>query len=180
MTRIYFVRHGESEYNKLKRYAGTIDSPLTGLGKEQAKETGALLKNKNITHILSSSLSRASDTAIEIKNIIDVENDIPLELTSLLQEVNFGDIQDKAYDDTKSLTHGITSGTGDSAETLIERAQKFLKLLEQTETSGNILVVGHGVFSSVIFAIKEGRSENNLIEYINQWPFHNGQIKELL
>ena len=88
MTRIYFVRHGESEYNKLKRYAGTIDSPLTGLGKEQAKETGALLKNKNITHILSSSLSRASDTAIEIKNIIDVENDIPLELTSLLQEVN--------------------------------------------------------------------------------------------
>lgn len=38
MEKIYFVRHGESEANVEKKFAGQKeDSPLTELGREQAK-----------------------------------------------------------------------------------------------------------------------------------------------
>ena len=180
MKNIYLVRHGESEHNKLKRYAGTIDSPLTELGREQAKETGKLLKDKNITYILSSNLSRAADTASEIKKVIDLEDDITMEITPLLREVNFGDIQGKEYSDAKGLNHGITSGTGDSAQELCDRATRVLELIKSIETPGSILVVGHGSFTSVVFAVKEEKGVDDLIEYRNQWSFHNGQVKELI
>jgi broad specificity phosphatase PhoE len=180
MNKIYFVRHGESEHNQLKRYAGTIDSPLTELGREQAKETGKLLRGKNITYIITSSLSRASDTALEIKRVIDPKDTITFVITPLLQEVNCGDIQDEPYSDKKGLNYGIISGTGDSAKSLCERARKVLTLIRSIDTAGDILVVGHGSFTSVIFAISEGKGEGDLIEYRSKWSFHNGEIKELI
>ncbi|XKT74667.1 MAG: histidine phosphatase family protein [Patescibacteria group bacterium UBA2163] len=179
MSKVYFVRHGESEHNKLKRYAGTIDSPLTDLGREQAKKTAELLKEKNITYILTSSMSRALDTASEIRKIIDPSGNIPFENTPLLKEVHFGDIQDEVYNEVKGINHGITSGTGDSAKELYERATAVLRLIESISAPGNILIVGHSSFTSVIFAVKNGKNEDDLIEYRNQWSFNNGEVKEL-
>ncbi len=87
MKKVYFVRHGQSKHNLKKCYSGSIDSPLTTLGIQQAIETGKLLKNKNITYILSSSLIRAYDTALNIKSVIDSNDTIQLQSTLLLQEV---------------------------------------------------------------------------------------------
>lgn len=47
MKKIYFVRHGQSEANMKKIYAGSTDSPLTPLGIQQAQETGRLLLDKD-------------------------------------------------------------------------------------------------------------------------------------
>ena len=40
MGRLYFVRHGESEWNVLGRICGSTDIPLTDRGREMARETG--------------------------------------------------------------------------------------------------------------------------------------------
>lgn len=180
MSKIYFVRHGESEHNKLKRYAGTIDSPLTDLGREQARQTGELLKDMNITYILTSNMSRALDTASEIRKVIDPTESIPFESTPFLKEVHFGDIQGEIYGEVKGVNYGITSGTGDSASDLCQRATEALRLIESISTPGNILVVGHGSFTAVIFALNDGKGEGDLIEYRDRWSFHNGEVKELI
>ena len=40
MSKLYFVRHGESEWNVADKICGRTDVPLTKRGHEQADETG--------------------------------------------------------------------------------------------------------------------------------------------
>ena len=40
MGKIYFVRHGESEWNVTDQICGQTDVPLTEKGHKQAEETG--------------------------------------------------------------------------------------------------------------------------------------------
>ena len=41
---IWLMRHGQTEMNKLGRFQGRLDSPLTQLGEDQARRLGARLK----------------------------------------------------------------------------------------------------------------------------------------
>jgi broad specificity phosphatase PhoE len=41
---IYLIRHGQTEMNKVGRFQGRLDSPLTALGEAQARRVGARLK----------------------------------------------------------------------------------------------------------------------------------------
>ena len=68
MKEIYFVRHGESVANATNRYAGQFDSPLTKKGIEQAHESVNNFKNIEINKIISSTLSRAFNTAKIIRD----------------------------------------------------------------------------------------------------------------
>jgi len=178
MRKIYFVRHGESKHNATGIYAGTIDSPLTALGISQAKETGNLLKSKNIGNIITSNLTRAHDTATIISNIIAASNTFSLQTTPYLNEVNFGDIQNKEIQNIDGLIYGVESGTGESLESLYNRGYKVLELLQNTTGEEHILVVGHGAFTAVIFAIYQGIPIDKFIDYKRKWTFNNGEIKE--
>ncbi len=178
MKKIYFVRHGQSEHNEQKRYAGQIDSPLTNLGRTQAAETGVLLQNKDISHIVSSTLSRAQETAQIIKNVIDPKGVIPFESHDMFQEANFGEVQGQPYTNAQGLVAGIESGTGESAQELYERGKECLEKIDSI-AEGNILVVGHGSFTSVIFAVNEGKGSDDLVAYRKSWEFKNAEIREL-
>lgn len=43
---LYFVRHGQTHANLEKRFSGKKDTPLTALGREQAREIGLVLKRE--------------------------------------------------------------------------------------------------------------------------------------
>jgi probable phosphoglycerate mutase len=62
-VRITFVRHGESVSNVAKRWQGHGDSPLSALGREQARVLGRRLAKRRFDRVVASDLSRASDTA---------------------------------------------------------------------------------------------------------------------
>lgn len=60
----YIFRHGETDYNKEKRWQGCgIDIPLNQTGILQAQELAKHLEGKGIEHIYSSNLKRALQTA---------------------------------------------------------------------------------------------------------------------
>jgi broad specificity phosphatase PhoE len=61
MARILLVRHGESEWNALGRWQGQADSPLSDLGRLQAKVASRALGQ--VDAIASSDLQRAQVTA---------------------------------------------------------------------------------------------------------------------
>lgn len=64
MKRIYFVRHGESEANSMDLSAGSeFDTPLTDIGRAQAKKAGQDLKEKGIELIVASPMDRTVETA---------------------------------------------------------------------------------------------------------------------
>ena len=53
MGKIYFVRHGESEWNVTDQICGQTDVPLTEKGHKQAEETGKILWRVGFLRILS-------------------------------------------------------------------------------------------------------------------------------
>jgi len=62
---ILVLRHGQSEWNSIRRWQGTADSPLTELGRQQARATAGLLAALRLQFpaIWTSDLRRASETA---------------------------------------------------------------------------------------------------------------------
>jgi broad specificity phosphatase PhoE len=61
--RITLVRHGQSEANLVQRWQGQGDSPLSALGREQAKRLGQRLIRRHFSRVVASDLQRAADTA---------------------------------------------------------------------------------------------------------------------
>lgn len=66
-TRIFLVRHGETDWNRTKRFQGRIDIPLNQEGKKQAHALALALRDESLTAIYSSPLVRAMETAQLIK-----------------------------------------------------------------------------------------------------------------
>lgn len=77
--KIYFIRHGETEWNKMGKNQGVeADIPLNKTGIEQAEKTGLYLKtfrenNKSFDCVITSTLSRAVDTAFIIANSLNFD-----------------------------------------------------------------------------------------------------------
>lgn len=88
MGHFYYTRHGQTVWNVENKICGATDSPLTELGRQQAKELGReILRQKiHIDEIIYSPLSRAKDTAMIISEVIDV----PASVEKRLIEQNFG------------------------------------------------------------------------------------------
>ena len=88
MCHIYFIRHGESQWNVEDKICGATDVPLTEKGHEQAILTGKKFLELGYTadEILSSPLIRAADTARHISEITG----IPVRYEPRLIEQNFG------------------------------------------------------------------------------------------
>ena len=63
MTKIIFVRHGQTEWNVLGRYQGQTDVALSPLGIEQAEKLAAHFPVDKIEAVYSSDLARAMKTA---------------------------------------------------------------------------------------------------------------------
>jgi probable phosphoglycerate mutase len=88
---IFLVRHGETEWNRARRYQGWGDSPLTPAGVAQAEALGlrlATLPEAAAAEIVASPLGRARQTAEIIARCLD--RDAPLRLDERLREISLG------------------------------------------------------------------------------------------
>lgn len=65
--RIYLVRHGETEWNRVRRFQGRSNLPLNQEGIKQVNALALALKNKPLNAIYTSPLLRAFETARLIK-----------------------------------------------------------------------------------------------------------------
>ena len=83
---IYLIRHGQTEWNLNMRLQGGKDSPLTELGRQQARAAAVSLQQNPPALILTSPLGRARKTA----EIIAKKLEIPIEKDARLGELRFG------------------------------------------------------------------------------------------
>ena len=72
--RLYIIRHGETEWNVLRRFQGRSDIPLNDEGRRLARITAEALSEVPFARIYTSPLKRAYETAMIIKG----ERDIPI------------------------------------------------------------------------------------------------------
>lgn len=90
MTRIVFVRHGSTLWNKEKRAQGHSNNPLDEEGFEQARLVAARLQKQSWDGIYSSDLLRARQTAEIISSRIGITDIV---LDSRLREIHGGMIE---------------------------------------------------------------------------------------
>lgn len=138
----YMIRHGESLGNKEGYITGTLDSPLTKTGIDQAQDAQKVFENlKDKPEIIvHSELSRAIKTA----EIINQSANLPMYKTALLNEFYFGDWERQRVVDIRPRFYaGENPPNGESHEAFNSRVKDGLTYA--LELSGNIpLISCHG------------------------------------
>ncbi|MDP3793641.1 MAG: histidine phosphatase family protein, partial [Candidatus Uhrbacteria bacterium] len=87
--RFFIVRHAETDWSKEQRLQGQTDIPLNQNGLAQAAELAERLSGTDITHILTSDLSRARETG----RVVAERLSLPFLVDSRLAECRFGSIE---------------------------------------------------------------------------------------
>ena len=91
--KLYLVRHGETDWNKVKKIQGQVDIPLNQFGKHLAEETAEGLHDIPFDLCISSPLSRAYETA----RIILEGRDVPIITDARIGEMAFGEYEGKYW-----------------------------------------------------------------------------------
>lgn len=159
--KLYFVRHGETEWNTQRRFQGRKNSPLTARGEEQAKKIAEQLKEIPFTSLYSSSLGRAKKTAQEIQK----GREIPIEIMDEFIEISMGELEGKTKGDffklypeeyekyiQADLNYNPAAFSGERFEEIQARLKQGIqKLVEKHKEEDIILVVSHGMTLQILF-----------------------------
>jgi broad specificity phosphatase PhoE len=86
--RIFLIRHGETDWNRIRRFQGRSDVPLNQAGRDQARALALALKDESLMAMYSSPLGRAMETARLIKVF---HTETPLFEEEGLIEMDLGD-----------------------------------------------------------------------------------------
>lgn len=90
---LYFVRHGQTEWNLLRRIQGQIDAPLNDTGRGQAARNGQTLKSLGLSlesmPFVASPLSRCRETMEIIRENAGLPHD-GYTTDDRLKEIHFG------------------------------------------------------------------------------------------
>ena len=156
MPLFVIVRHGQSQWNLENRFTGSVDTPLTDLGRHEAREAGTLLKNDRFGIGFTSVLQRAIETMDLILHETG-QTDLPIERSSALNERMYGDLQgmNKAEAEQRFGANQVfrwRRGYTDQppgGESLAEVRQRVTPYFEQAIlphllAGNNVLVVAHG------------------------------------
>ena len=173
ILKLYIVRHGETEWNVIKRFQGQLNTPLTEKGMEKLKETGKNLENVLFEEVYTSELERTVNSAEIILNENNGYKNNKLELQKLaeLNEVYFGVWQGLTYEEVflkypeeaNNYFYNVKNYNAENveAENLKDALERFLKGINKIlnrHKSGNILVVTHGTVFEMFINYVENKS----------------------
>ena len=142
--KIYFVRHGQTDWNIQNRLQGSVDIPLNPTGINQAHILADKLNSIHFDLIISSPLSRALHTA----NIINENRNIPLMTETSLLERSFGcleGIKGNEYDKNLFWDYAKNYQYKDvePIQNFFNRIYKYLDFLIKTYPDKSVLLVSH-------------------------------------
>jgi broad specificity phosphatase PhoE len=135
----YFLRHGETDWNKARRLQGLTDVPLNARGEAQAEAARLIAATLGLKSIAVSSLTRARRTA-EIVN-----RDLGLKVTHYdsLREFDVGPYEGST--DGSWLEHWFTDGVVEGPESFGDFRKRVLGgMIEALTLEHPVLIVAHG------------------------------------
>ena len=159
-TKVYIVRHGESEAN-IQENKDVIDrskwdetgAPLTELGRQQIVQLSEKLSSIHFDAVFSSDLKRARETA----QILASNRNIPIKTSTTIYERKLGKefwelpkLERKkleegvlALQEEEKFIHKMTPNS-ESAQEALDRFKTFLEEIIPLYLGKTILVVNHG------------------------------------
>lgn len=159
MTKIIYVRHGQTEWNTAGRYQGQSDVDLTEAGRAQAAKLAAHFPVENVHAVYASDLKRAMETAACIARAKGLE----VQPRAALRELSFGDWEGLTYEqitarwpealrDFFARPDRLAIPHGESFLILQKRALACIDELVAKHEGETIVVVAHGAILRTILA----------------------------
>ena len=170
--KIYFVRHGETDWNKERKIQGQVDIPLNEFGRHLARETAKGLRDVPFDVYFTSPLGRARETA----QIILQGRDVPILEDKRILEMNFGVLEGKCcskegwdvpdsfqmfFDDP---VHYQAPEGGEDFQAVRKRTGDFLNWLfaQEQYRDSTVLVTTHG---AAMAGLLNNLKKKSLAEY---------------
>ncbi|VAW23181.1 hypothetical protein MNBD_ALPHA12-1538 [hydrothermal vent metagenome] len=175
---IFFARHGETEWNRQRRYQGTMDIPLNDAGRAQALASGPLLKQMLAQHNIDpagigwyvSPLGRAVETMNLMRAAFDGE--LPeVTMDKRLAEISFGALEGKLQ---KELPPELALPPGEreadywfhrppDGENYSDLGRRVLPFLH--ELNGTSIIVAHGGIMRLLRHLLENVSHKDAVNW---------------
>jgi len=151
MTRIYLTRHGETEWNRQRRFQGSKNSELTEKGILGAELLATRVEDIELDCIVSSPLKRAYHTA----EIVRGKKDIDIIKNEGFKEINLGDFEGMRWDEIEQLHGEILKRiskdplnnrypNGENLSEFYSRVERAFKEVINKCRNKNVLIVAHG------------------------------------
>ena len=187
-SRIFLIRHGETNWNKEGRFQGQIDIPLNDNGKNQARKTFEYLRNITFNKAFSSSMYRPYETA---QIILQNNKDLKIEKIDALVEISHGlwegklesEIRDnwpRLLENWHNKPEKVIMPEGESIKDVSERSiEAFNNICLSQKDNDLTLLVAHdavnktlicnilGLNYSNIWMIKQGNGGITVIDLFN-------------
>ena len=156
MTKLFLVRHGQSQWNLENRFTGWQDVDITELGQQEARQAGIALKDETIDVAFTSKLIRAHHTLKIILNETG-KTDTPVIIDGALNERSYGMLEGLNKAETAEKygaeqvhiwrrSFDIAPPGGESLKDTYNRVipyfENFVK--PQLQQHKNVLIVAHG------------------------------------
>lgn len=154
---LYFIRHGETDWNRAQRYQGQTDIPVNDFGRRQAQRNGAVLRNLlrgrlDEVDFVASPLSRTTETMQIVRRELGLEQE-PFARDHRLLESHFGHwegqlwselprIDPEGFEARKADTWNWTPRGGENYPMVEERVRAWVVGLRRTT-----IAVSHGNIS---------------------------------
>jgi len=158
---LYFIRHGETDYNRNNLWMGRQDLPLNRTGIRQVEAAAEAIARIPLQIIMTSPLRRARQTAELIANQ-HPESPV-IQIADWLTERDFGPYEGKLKTDTAR----IEMNASDCVESLEHLAKRLRPLAEAVDAYEHLLIVSHsGVYRCLVESLgyqspKEHKSLRN-------------------
>ncbi|MDX2264395.1 MAG: histidine phosphatase family protein [Hyphomicrobiales bacterium] len=174
MPVIYFLRHGQTDWNASRRMQGQIDTPLNDVGRAQAARNGralaTLLGDAAAWDYVSSPLVRASETMEIVRETLGLPR-LGYATDKRLMEIHFGDWQGELWENlggswSETVAQRLADPwnhvpPGEGAESNGMLSERVLAWLSQV--SRDTVAVAHGGVMRVLRAHIEGLDVHTMI-----------------
>jgi probable phosphoglycerate mutase len=140
-TRLFLVRHGETEWSASGQHTGRTDMPLTERGIDQARLLAGRLAREHFTAVFTSPRARALETC----RIAGLDSEAIV--TDDLQEWDYGVYEGRTSDDIRAEEPGWTIWTAKvrGGETLEDVGRRVDRVIEAAlRFEGDVALFGHG------------------------------------
>lgn len=168
-TKIIFVRHGETDWNQMRRFQGNTDIPLNAIGRLQAGYAREGLRDQHIDACYSSPLKRAEETA----EIICAPHGILAEPVWDLREQELGEWEGMLAAEIEEQYPGLLRlwrnapgklkiPGGETFEQVRQRGTAAFWKVTKENPGKTILLVSHMVCISIILSDLAGLDYNTI------------------
>jgi len=188
---LYFVRHGQTDWNLQRRFQSRSDVPLNATGILQAQNIGNEFKRRKLIFnvVYSSPMQRAVDTA----KIITADSAPHIELEPCFLELNLGEYEGRfetdlvqvfgeSYQEWRDSEFTIAPPGGETIFEAVARVREVLFGLKQSAMDNNVLIVAHqSILVAMKIAITGLTDRKTLVAYkqandeVDIWDFATGR-----